>query len=361
MKMVEMPCPHCGKILQIPEKYIGRKGQCKICKGEFTVCQVEPAFEVPKAPISIRRNKLAPHLIIAFFIISFLAVGSAIYLKNHILQWYDAGDTRVFDEKEFAWIPPGTFEMGSNISVDDAFAVYGDGGLEEWEQLYKDEHPRHQVVLKKGFWMCTETVTMREFELFINATGYKTDAEKFGTGRVVDLDLGEWADKPGASWRNPGWEPQPSEPVVMVSWNDAQIYCRWLSERTGDTHRLPTEAEWEYACRAGTTTEFWWGDHAVDGHGRLNARDESRLPGKGRWWSNNFPFSDGYWNVAPVGSFEANPWSLHDMLGNVWEWCEDWYGSTQAAQQQIPLVLYRDCIGYTRWGVGQLRWRMSVS
>ena len=245
----------------------------------------------------------------------------------------EPGEVRVFEGGEFAWIPPGTFEMGSKLSPERVIATYGDEA--EWKQFHECEHPRHTVTLTRGFWLATKEVMVGEFRAFADATRYQTDAEKGGSGWTYNLDKGEWQDTKGASWRNPGWALEDRQPVVLVSWNDAVAYCEWLSRKTGETYRLPTEAQWEYACRAGTDTEFWWGDRMEDGRGCLNGADETKLP-DGTQWDYRFPFSDGYWNVSPVGSFKANRWGLYDMHGNVWEWCSDWYGDYASGSVTDP-------------------------
>ncbi len=245
----------------------------------------------------------------------------------------EPGEVRVFEGGEFAWIPPGTFEMGSKLSPERVIATYG--GDAEWKQLHEDEHPRHTVTLTRGFWLATKEVTVGQFQAFADAAGYQTDAEKGGSGYTFSPDTGQWGDTKGASWRNPGWVLEDRQPAVLVSWNDAVAYCEWLSRKTGETYRLPTEAQWEYACRAGTDTEFWWGDRMEDGRGCLNGADEAKLP-NGSQWDYRFPFSDGYWNVSPVGSFKANRWGLYDMHGNVWEWCSDWFGDYASGSVTDP-------------------------
>ena len=243
------------------------------------------------------------------------------------------GEVRVFDGGEFAWIPPGTYEMGSKLSPERVLATYG--GEAEWKQFHEREHPRHTVTLTRGFWLATKEVTVGEFRAFADEARYRTDAEKDGSGWTYSLDKAEWQDTKGASWRNPGWTLEDLQPVVLVSWNDAAAYCQWLSRKTGKTYRLPTEAQWEYACRAGTDTEFWWGDRAEHGRGCPNGADETKLP-NGKQWTHRFSFSDGYWGVSPAGSFRANPWNLHDMHGNVWEWCADWYGAYASGSVTDP-------------------------
>jgi len=122
------------------------------------------------------------------------------------------------------------------------------------------------------------------------------------------------------------------QPVVFVSWYDADDYAKWLSKETGHTYRLPTEAEWEYACRAGTTTSFFWGNNPDDACTYANVAD---LSAKKHWpkWT-VFSCDDKFLVSAPVGSFKPNGYGLYDMLGNAWEWVEDVYNSE--AYSKLP-------------------------
>jgi formylglycine-generating enzyme required for sulfatase activity len=116
-----------------------------------------------------------------------------------------------------------------------------------------------------------------------------------------------------------------NQPVVNVSWADAVAYTQWLAKKTGKPYRLPTEAEWEYAARAGTTTRYYWGDD-ID-PAKLNFSDKNDPTGPARK-----DLDDGYAVSAPVGSYSPNPWGLYDMLGNVWEWNQDkWHGNYNGA------------------------------
>src|SRR5262249_10455549 len=141
---------------------------------------------------------------------------------------------------------------------------------------------------------------------------------------------------PGArySWRNPGFAQTDEHPVVNVSWNDAQAFCDWLSQKEGKKYRLPTEAEWEYGCRANTRTRFHGGDEDGTLWQVANAMDRSlgaqwsynKLKNKEVQrrlsdWFESVTWDDGYPFTAPVGRFRPNAFGLYDMHGNVWEWC----------------------------------------
>ena len=124
----------------------------------------------------------------------------------------------------------------------------------------------------------------------------------------------------------PGFEQTDQHPVVNVSWNDAVAFAEWLSRKEGKTYRLPTEAEWEYACRAGTTTRYFCGDDA-EGLAEVGKRRGWDGPGKVSRLDVTIAARDGFVYTAPVGRYRPNAWGLHDMHGNVWEWCWDWYGA----------------------------------
>jgi formylglycine-generating enzyme required for sulfatase activity len=129
------------------------------------------------------------------------------------------------------------------------------------------------------------------------------------------------------NWRNPRFTQTDAHPVVCVTWHDAVEFCKWLSKKEGRTYRLPTEAEWEYACRAGAATRYACGNYVTDLNGHANVADLSLaaefpkvdLTG----WT--VPWNDGHPFTAPVGSFKANAFGLYDMHGNAWEWCADWF------------------------------------
>jgi formylglycine-generating enzyme required for sulfatase activity len=219
-------------------------------------------------------------------------------------------------------IPAGTFLMG------------GDN-----DQSREDEFPKHKVTLD-AFWMDETEVTNAAFAAFVGATHYITTAEKDfeykdDSGHVIHQRAGSlvfhplqkneeasvgnwWVFTEGADWKHPEGPAstiagKENYPVVQVSWDDAQAYCKWAGKR------LPTEAEWEYAARGGLANALYpWGNQRVEeGKPKCNS------------WNGNFPYSnaltDKYERAAPVKSFDANNYGLYDMAGNVWEWCSDWY------------------------------------
>jgi formylglycine-generating enzyme required for sulfatase activity len=213
-------------------------------------------------------------------------------------------------------IPSGEFLMGSPIG----------------EPERSNAERQHRRVIRKPFYIGETEVTVGQFRKFAQATGYQTDAERgtpedsHGKGAFATTPDGiptprEWSTT--ASWQNPfpslkDYCLQDNHPVVQVSWNDAQRFC----EQFG--FQLPTEAQWEYACRAGSRERFFWGDSIDGGKGYGNLNDTSyrkRFP----YISSGFPFDDGAALLSAVGSYKPNAWGLRDMIGNVVEWCQDTY------------------------------------
>jgi formylglycine-generating enzyme required for sulfatase activity len=227
-------------------------------------------------------------------------------------------------------IPSGKFMMGSKESAEETAAffnkTYGEHSLKE---KFKDEHPPHHVWITKPFYLGTYHVTRGQFRQFVKDTGYKTNAE---TGEELNGEkLGAYGwDKrtfvfsEKYSWRNVGFEQTDEHPVVDMSWNDAVAFCKWLSRKEGQTYRLPTEAEWEYACRAGTTTRYYSGDDP-ETLAKVGNVADATLDAKFPKSTVHIKSSDGYVFTSPVGSFQPNAFGLYDMHGNAWQWCSDWY------------------------------------
>ena len=212
---------------------------------------------------------------------------------------------------KFTLIKAGEFLMGSPDTDKDAF---------------DNEKPQHRVRITRPFYLGVHEVTRGQFRRFVDDSGYQTEAEKDGKG---GYGWNEEAKKdeqhPRYTWLNPGFDQTDEHPMVNVSWNDAMAFAEWLGKKEGKTYRLPTEAEWEYACRAGTTTRYFCGDDAEALAEVGNVADgtaKAKYPG---WTA--IVAKDGFIHTAPVGQYRPNAWGLHDMHGNVWEWCWDWYGA----------------------------------
>lgn len=206
-------------------------------------------------------------------------------------------------------IPTGSFQMG--VSADD--------------DHIDAEMPQHAVTIDKGFAVARTAVTVGEFREFVRASGYVPDSVKLGGSSVYDERSGALRDDTDATWQDDysGRKAEDKLPVVNISWNDAKAYADWLSQRTGKHYRLPSEAEFEYALRGGTTTRYWWGD-GVPTHPVENLTGSGDRSRSGRRWSHAFRgYRDGYWGPAPVMSFAANPFGLYDINGNVSEWVQD--------------------------------------
>jgi formylglycine-generating enzyme len=140
----------------------------------------------------------------------------------------------------------------------------------------------------------------------------------------MNVTDGTWDWREGRSWKSPGWDIGDNEPVVCISWNDANAYVQWLSKRTGFNYSLPSEAQWEYAARAGKDTSRFWGDDPHRACQYANVTDQTAWPdGIALNWSVRHECNDGYFYVAPVGHYRPNAFGLYDMLGNAWEWVQD--------------------------------------
>ncbi len=219
-------------------------------------------------------------------------------------------------------IPPGEFFMGSSQAQADQMAaeIKAEGMPPIWIAGLKWEYPRQRVRLTRPFRVSRHEVTVAQFRQFVEATGYRTDAEKGGTGGRVHGPGGEIKDDPTTSWRRPdAWPNDDHYPVLQVSWNDACAFCRWLSQKDGRAYRLPTEAEWEFACRAGSAGRYSFGD------------DPFRQAQYAVFFANH---------PEKVGARKPNGFGLRDMEGNAWEWCADWmserYGTEPVTDPRGP-------------------------
>ncbi len=225
---------------------------------------------------------------------------------------------------KLAYIPPGTFKMGSIVSEPG----------HHWS-----EH-QVEVQLTRGFYIAIHETRLGDFKRFVQATGYQTDSERIREG------LWGWdpqkrirVQDPKFNWRNPSFPQTDEHPVVNVSWNDAQAFIKWLNELEDHPrrrYRLPTEAEWEYACRAGTETPFAFGDNLTQEDANFGVVQRA-----------HDAFRPDLVCTRPAGSYRPNRWGLHDMHGNVNEWVEDFYelrvagGRDPIARRDTELKVFR--------------------
>ncbi len=195
----------------------------------------------------------------------------------------------------------------------------------------------HEVELTRPFAIGAFEVTIGQYRSFVAATGYKTQAERSALGSFGwNKQLGKIEMSPFYTWENPGWDHDDRHPVVNLSWEDARVFCDWLSRKEHKNYRLPTEAEWEYAARSGTKTMWYWGDEPETLGKSANMADASAAKLFPKWETH--AGDDGFVFTAPVGSFKPNAFGLYDMIGNAREWCEDWMWS-------YPTHAVRDPVG----------------
>ena len=227
-------------------------------------------------------------------------------------------------------IPAGEFMMGSGGSAEEMAAFFDETYDTDSvsADYFRDEYPQHRVQITRPFYLGTYHVTRGQFRQFVADTGYKTDVEKGDgdDGQAWNPDKKKFEFN-GRCWHNAGFAQSDEHPVVNVSWRDAVAFCQWLSRKDGNTYRLPSEAEWEYACRAGTTTRYYSGDDPETLAKVANVPDAA-FNAKFTWHLKfAIKASDGYVYTSPVGSFQPNAFGLYDMHGNARQWCADWYGT----------------------------------
>ncbi|MCE9530934.1 MAG: formylglycine-generating enzyme family protein [Planctomycetes bacterium] len=270
--------------------------------------------------------------------------------KRHQVAWARHLDTPVEERNTVGMtlvlLPPGEFMMGSTADQAEAAAKLVPELKEivresELTRLRKEEQPRHRVVLTRPFRIGATEVTRGQFRQFVEAAKYVTETERFGGGNSA-LTAEKDPKKKAATWQEPGYKATDAMPVTQITLGDMLAFCNWLSEKerltpcyrqekdawkrieTATGYRLPTEAEWEYACRAGTDTQYSFGDDSND------LKDYA-------WFNKN---ADRI-GAGEVGTKRPNAWGLFDMHGNAWERCQDWhdaqwYAKSPAENPQGP-------------------------
>ncbi len=214
-------------------------------------------------------------------------------------------------------IAAGTFQMGSPQS--EAGRV-------------SDEGPQHPVAVIHPFALSRCEISVGQFRLFVDETGYRTDAERGDGCLVLNATGNDTERRKDRNWRNPGFSQGVDHPVVCVSWNDANAYAEWLSARTGHAYRLPSEAEWEYAARGGNPQSRFWGDDPEQACEYANGGDLAVVQRFKEWRWSTSDCNDGAVFTARTGRYRRNAFGLSDMLGNVWEWTADcWHPNYEEA------------------------------
>jgi len=243
----------------------------------------------------------------------------------------DAFADRSGQGPELVVVPVGEFAMGSPDSEPGRSATEG---------------PVHTVRIIRPFAAARYEVSVGEFRRFASEAAYRSDVERSGASSVYDERTGRIVKRAGVTWQNDyqGGRARSGDPVVHVSWNDAAAYAAWLGKVTGKSYRLLSEAEFEFALRAGSRTRYWWGDGDPPRLVGNLTGDGDRSRSKRAWGKAFRHYRDGFWGPAPVARFEANAFGLHDMGSNVSEWVEDcWHQNYLRAPEDGSAWVNRGC------------------
>jgi formylglycine-generating enzyme required for sulfatase activity len=280
----------------------GKRGELRLSPGKHTVQVKKEGFVVYQEEVDLEaegRGKLTARLERS--------------LSTNVIEPPPSIDLDLESDvrMELLHIPAGKFVMGSPPTEKER-------SKDEWQ---------HEVTLTKDFYLGKFEVTRAQFGRFVADEDYKTEAERDDKGgEGYDEKSGKVFFGKQYSWRHTGFIQGDAHPVVNVTWNDATAFCKWLTRKTGRAARLPTEAEWEYACRGGSQTVYNRGSRVAVLEQIANVGDEAfRIKYKDA--ASTQSWDDGYPFTAPGGKFKSNKFGLYDMHGNVREWCADWYGS----------------------------------
>jgi formylglycine-generating enzyme required for sulfatase activity len=239
------------------------------------------------------------------------------------------------DCPEIVVIPAGTFTMGSTPEETMRVEIREDISPREW--------PAHEVTIAEPFGIGQFEITVAQYARFVDATAYPD-------GRACitwNVPANKWEEVKGATWHEPGFPQSDDHPVGCLSLGDVRAYLAWLSGKTGQLYRLPTDAEWEYVARAGTSTMLSWGDTFENICDYANGSDAARGEAHGGLEEEPtrfFTCNDGYVYSSPIGSFPPNPFGVYDMIGNIWDWVEDCYYATyEGAPSDGSAWIGEDC------------------
>ncbi len=218
-------------------------------------------------------------------------------------------------------------ECGTMVVIPAGSGVFGSTRDEQAQQgvppgFASHEGPQISITIARPFAMMQTEVTRGQYAAFVAET-HRPDPARCG---VHDARTDSWGAQAGYNWHHSGFDQQDTHPVVCVSWTDATAYAAWLSKKSGKSYRLPTEEEWEYAARAGTSTARYWGDNAADVCLNANiATADTVASFNSVTWEDKLVCTTKHSYTVPVGSYDPNPFGLQDMIGNVWEWTADCY------------------------------------
>ncbi|TVQ77757.1 MAG: formylglycine-generating enzyme family protein [Flavobacteriales bacterium] len=321
------PAPKAVLLYQVEE----RKGQDMVAV-YFRIYPPDAIMMVDEAPTAINQTVKVPSRTVrlqlireGYYEVDEMISISADQVNYEFSMEMIANDTEEVMESSEEKTPTSTLPLAIQHLERDMVFVKGGKFMrgctaEQLGLCLPEEKPAHRVLLN-DFFMGKYEVTVAQFAVFIEATGYQTDADRFGGSSVWTGET--WKKSPGINWMYSAAGKKRAEdefdhPVVHVSWNDAVAFCKWLSDLTEKNYRLPTEAEWEYAARGG------------------QAANATRYAGGGdlqvvAWYKSNSGMQ-----TQQVGRKEANELGIYDLSGNVWEWCADWYGKYAAGEIHDP-------------------------
>jgi formylglycine-generating enzyme required for sulfatase activity len=230
------------------------------------------------------------------------------------------------DCPEMVVVPAGSYMMGS------PHQEAGRGA---------DEGPRRRVDIAAPFGVSRFEIGRAQYEAFLRATEHPVSGNCITDRRKQ----GDWKPDADTNLRDPGFPQADNHPVACVSWNDAKAYVGWLNSKTGGGYRLLSEAEWEYAARAGSTDAYPWGDKPSDGCAFMNGTDRTfRTKYRALSYVQDLGCDDGALNTAPVGSYRPNAFGIHDMIGNVGEWVEDCSAPSYEGLDSTPTPRAGTCV-----------------
>jgi len=264
-----------------------------------------------------------------FSIIDLMAMGGQENLVKSLLARLE--EARFYGGFEPGQVISDELQSGGNapevVIIDAGSFLMGSKGRSNDSSDH--EEPQHRVIIKRGFGLGVTEVSVAQFQLFVERTGYRTAAEISGSSSIYNEAAGRLSVRQRVNWRHDykGREAGPDLPVVHISANDAMAYVQWLAEETGRKYRLPSEAEYEYVARAGGSGTYWWGEESPPEVVENLTGEGDRSPGKRQWTAYFDNYSDGHWGPAPVGSLVndalVHPMGVHDIAGNVSEWMAD--------------------------------------